>query len=153
LLESLNSDLSIDDPCRISGAEMVVGNLSCKAASVIRDPLVLFINQVPDWIKALLSAFPFLLSHNVRKSFFELQAFGLLRALKNASRDARSDRQPPHSQVQTQRQKVRVGRKYLLQSARKIMEIYTRQGIAAGSTLEGQSPNQWGSAQGQSPNL
>ena len=31
---------------------------------------------------------------------------------------------------------MRVGRKYLLQSARKIMEIYTRQGIASGSTLE-----------------
>ena len=136
LLHSLNADLPVDDPCRISGAEMVVNNLSCKAASVIRDPLSVFINQVPEWITALLSAFPFLLSHTVRKSFFELQAFGLFRALKNASRDARTDRQSANSSVQTQRQKVRVGRNMLLQSARKIMEIYSRNGIAPGSTLE-----------------
>lgn len=46
MLHSVNSDLPVDHPTRVSPPEMVVGNLSRKASSVIRDPLQLCMNKV-----------------------------------------------------------------------------------------------------------
>lgn len=137
VLQSIHADLPADDPCRVSAGELVVGNLSSKASCMIRDPLTVFMHQLPDWVRVLLTRFPFLVAHDIRLTFFDLEAFGLVRALKNAgrNRDGRSDRQ--HSLGHTQqRQKVRVGRQHILESAKHVMEIYTKNTEKAGWTLE-----------------
>lgn len=136
VLQSIHADLPIDDPCRVSAGELVVGNLSSKASCMIRDPLTVFLNKLPDWVRVLLTRFPFLVAHDVRQTFFDLEAFGLVRALRNAgrNRDGRPERQNlGHSQ---HRQKVRVGRQHILESAKHVMEIYTKNTERAGWTLE-----------------
>jgi len=137
VLQSIHADLPVDDPCRVSAGELVVGNLSSKASCMIRDPLAVFMQQLPDWVRVLLTRFPFLVAHDVRLTFFDLEAFGLVRALKNAgrNRDGRSDRQPNLGHTQ-HRQKVRVGRKHIMESAKRVMEIYTQSAEKAGWTLE-----------------
>jgi len=137
VLQSIHADLPADDPCRVSAGELVVGNLSSKASCMIRDPLTVFMQKLPDWVRVLLTRFPFLVAHDVRLTFFDLEAFGLVRALKNAgrNRDGRSDRQ--HNLGHTQhRQKVRVGRQHIMESAKHVMEIYTQSSEKAGWTLE-----------------
>jgi len=137
VLQSIHADLPPDDPCRVSLGELVVGNLSSKASSLIRDPLTVFMHKLPDWVQVLLTRYPFLVAHDVRQAFFDLEAFGLVGALKNAgrNRDGVSDRQ--HSMGHTQqRQKVRVGRKHIMESAKHVMEIYTQNTEKAGWTLE-----------------
>ena len=114
----------------------MVGNLSSKASCLIRDPLNVFMHKLPDWIHVLLTRFPFLVAHDVRLAFFDLEAFGLVRALKNAgrNRDGRSERQNSgHTQ---HRQKVRVGRQHILESAKHIMALYTNNAEKTGWTLE-----------------
>jgi len=137
VLQSIHADLPADDPCRVSAGELVVGNLSSKASCMIRDPLAVFMQQLPDWVRVLLTRFPFLVAHDVRLTFFDLEAFGLVRALKNAgrNRDGRSDRQPNLGHTQ-HRQKVRVGRQHIMESAKRVMEIYTQSAEKAGWTLE-----------------
>ena len=137
ILQSVHADLPAEDPCRVSAAELVVGNLSSKASCLIRDPLTVVMQKLPDWIRMLLTRFPFLVSHDVRLAFFDLEAFGLVRALKNAgrNRDGRPERQQSLSHTQ-HRQKVRVGRKHIMESAKHVMEIYTQNTEKAGWTLE-----------------
>jgi hypothetical protein len=137
VLQSIHADLPADDPCRVSAGELVVGNLSSKASCMIRDPLTVFMHQLPDWVRVLLTRFPFLVAHDIRLTIFDFEAFGLVRALKNAgrNRDGRSERQQSLGHTQ-QRQKVRVGRQHILESAKHVMEIYTKNAEKAGWTLE-----------------
>jgi hypothetical protein len=137
VLQSIHADLAADDPCRVSAGELVVGNLSSKASCMIRDPLTVFMHKLPDWVRVLLTRFPFLVAHDVRLTFFDLEAFGLVRALKNAgrNRDGRSERQQNMGHTQ-HRQKVRVGRKNIMESAKHVMEIYNQNTEKAGWTLE-----------------
>ena len=137
VLQSIHADLPADDQCRVSAGELVVGNLSSKASCMIRDPLSVFMHKLPDWVRVLLTRFPFLVAHDVRLTFFDLEAFGLVRALKNAgrNRDGRSERQQGMGHTQ-HRQKVRVGRQHIMESAKHVMEIYTKNAEKSGWTLE-----------------
>lgn len=137
VLQSIHADLPPDDPCRVSPGELVVGNLSSKASCLIRDPLSVFMHNLPTWVRTLLTSFPFLVAHDVRLAFFDLEAFGLVRALKNSgrNRDGRSDRQQGMGHAQ-HRQKVRVGRKHIMESAKHVMDIYMQNTEKAGWTLE-----------------
>jgi hypothetical protein len=101
-------------------AWQVVGNLCRKASAAASDPVALCTGKVPQWLRVIMTECPFLLSHEVRKSFFEMQAYGIIRALRAQSRNA-NDRSTGGT-----RQKVRVRRKRMLESAKKVMEMYNQ---------------------------
>lgn len=126
VLYAVNQKMPAADDRRVSAHDLVVGNLCRKASSAAWDPVALCTGKVPAWLRVVMLECPFLLSYDVRKHFFEMQAYGLTRALRAQARG--SDRASSSS---GSRQKVRVGRKRITESARKIMDMYTQVSISS----------------------
>ncbi|EKX32998.1 hypothetical protein GUITHDRAFT_148240 [Guillardia theta CCMP2712] len=145
MLFTINSDLPLTDPRRVKPNEMIVGNLSFKASLMVRDPLLPYIHKVPQWIKVLLVDYPFLLGHDVRQTYFDHEAFGVLSVLRSLSRHDGRERHPGQSRP---RQKVRVGRKHILESAKRVMEVFNQHNIPQGSSLEIEFSGEVGTGKG-----
>ncbi|CAH9125922.1 unnamed protein product [Cuscuta epithymum] len=124
---------SLDEPSanvvRISPEEFVNSKLTPKLARQIQDALALCSGSLPSWCYQLTKACPFLFPFDTRRQYFYSTAFGLSRALYRLQqqgadgltneRDIRFGR--------LQRQKVRVSRNRILDSAAKVMDMYSSQ--------------------------
>lgn len=124
------SELSISG-VRVPSDEFVNSKLTPKLARQIQDALALCSGSLPSWCYQLTKACPFLFPFETRRQFFYSTAFGLSRALYRLQQQQGADGQGPNEREvrvgRLQRQKVRVSRNRILDSAAKVMEMYSSQ--------------------------
>lgn len=109
--------------------EFLSSKLTPKLARQMQDALALCSGGLPAWCQQLTRACPFLFPFETRRQYFHSTAFGLSRALQRLQQQqsaegaaASNDRELRVGRLQ--RQKVRVSRQRILDSAAKVMELY-----------------------------
>ncbi|GMH23656.1 hypothetical protein Nepgr_025499 [Nepenthes gracilis] len=117
---------------RVPAEEFVNNKLTPKLARQIQDALALCSGSLPAWCYQLTRACPFLFPFETRRQFFYSTAFGLSRALYRLQQQQGADGQGSLNEREVrlgrlQRQKVRVSRNRILDSAVKVMEMYSSQ--------------------------
>lgn len=110
--------------------------LTAKLNRQLEEPLIVASNTLPSWSEDLARLYPFLFPFESRHLFLQSTSFGYSRSMtrwQNAqsSSDSRRLSERPYL-GRLQRQKVRISRVKLLESAIKVMELYG----ASPSTLE-----------------
>ncbi|KAJ2743540.1 Ubiquitin fusion degradation protein 4 [Coemansia sp. BCRC 34301] len=106
--------------------------LAAKVARQLDDPLMVVCSALPSWCHMLIRHAPFLISFDARVAYLQATSFGYSRNISRwqiiAQREARSGGRPvPDTQVplgRMQRQKVRISRNRMLESALKVLELY-----------------------------
>ena len=112
--------------------EFINGKLTPKLARQIQDALALCSGSLPSWCYQLTKACPFLFPFETRRQYFYSTAFGLSRALYRLQQQQGADGNGSTNEREVrvgrlQRQKVRVSRNRILDSAAKVMEMYSSQ--------------------------
>ncbi|KAM7260004.1 hypothetical protein ACFE04_015745 [Oxalis oulophora] len=123
---------SANDASKVPAEEFVNSKLTPKLARQIQDALALCSGSLPSWCYQLTRACPFLFPFETRRQYFYSTAFGLSRALYRLQQLQGAD---GHGSVhdrelrvgRLQRQKVRVSRNRILDSAARVMEMYSSQ--------------------------
>ncbi|XP_022725559.1 E3 ubiquitin-protein ligase UPL3-like isoform X2 [Durio zibethinus] len=128
----LNLDELSTTSSRVPYEEFVNGKLTPKLARQIQDALALCSGSLPSWCYQLTKACPFLFPFEIRRQYFYSTAFGLSRALYRLQQQQGSDGHGSTNEREVrvgrlQRQKVRVSRNRILDSAAKVMEMYSSQ--------------------------
>lgn len=127
---------SLDDPnttaAKVSHEEFINSKLTPKLARQIQDALALCSGSLPSWCYQLTTACPFLFPFQTRRQYFYSTAFGLSRALNRLQQQQGADGSGSTNEREMrigrlQRQKVRVSRNRILDSAAKVMEMYSSQ--------------------------
>ena len=112
-------------------AQFINTKLTAKMNRQLEEPLIVASNCLPGWSEDLASLFPFLFPFETRHLFLQSTSFGYSRSMmrwqSNQSenddrRDRRRDERPLMGRLQ--RQKVRISRTRILESAVKVMEMY-----------------------------
>nr|GMC85326.1 E3 ubiquitin-protein ligase UPL3 [Ipomoea batatas] len=114
---------------KIPPEEFVNSKLTPKLARQIQDALALCSGSLPSWCYQLTKACPFLFPFETRRQYFYSTAFGLSRALYRLQQQG-ADGSTNEREVRfgrLQRQKVRVSRNRILDSAAKVMDMYSSQ--------------------------
>ncbi|KAI7724542.1 hypothetical protein M8C21_011532 [Ambrosia artemisiifolia] len=130
--------LSLDDLSVTSGGvkvpsdEFINSKLTPKLSRQIQDALALCSGSLPSWCYQLTKACPFLFPFEVRRQYFYSTAFGLSRALHRLQQQQGAEGHGSLNEREfrvgrLQRQKVRVSRNRILESAAKVMEMYSSQ--------------------------
>ncbi|KAK9164539.1 hypothetical protein Syun_005441 [Stephania yunnanensis] len=106
--------------------------LTPKLARQIQDALALCSGSLPSWCYQLTKACSFLFPFETRRQYFYSTAFGLSRALHRLHQQQGADGNGSTNEREVrvgrlQRQKVRVSRNRILDSAAKVMEMYSSQ--------------------------
>lgn len=116
---------------RVPIDEFINSKLTPKLARQIQDALALCSGSLPSWCYQLTKACPFLFPFETRRQYFYSTAFGLSRALyrlQQQGADGHGSTNEREVRVgRLQRQKVRVSRNRILDSAAKVMEMYSSQ--------------------------
>ncbi|KAL0348497.1 UNVERIFIED_CONTAM: E3 ubiquitin-protein ligase UPL3, partial [Sesamum angustifolium] len=117
---------------KVPPEDFINGKLTPKLARQIQDALALCNGSLPSWCYQLTKACPFLFPFETRRQYFYSTALGLSRALYRLQRQQVADGQGSTSEIEgrfgiLQRQKVRVSRNRILDSAAKVMEMYSSQ--------------------------
>ncbi|EEF31560.1 hect ubiquitin-protein ligase, putative [Ricinus communis] len=117
---------------RVPAEEFVNSKLTPKLARQIQDALALCSGSLPSWCYQLTKACPFLFPFETRRQYFYSTAFGLSRALYRLQQQQGADGHGSANEREVrvgrlQRQKVRVSRNRILDSAAKVMEMYSSQ--------------------------
>ncbi|XP_073148393.1 E3 ubiquitin-protein ligase UPL3 [Henckelia pumila] len=112
--------------------EYINSKLTPKLARQIQDALALCSGSLPSWCYQLTKACPFLFPFETRRQYFYSTAFGLSRALYRLQQQQGVDGHGSTNEREVrvgrlQRQKVRVSRNRILDSAAKVMEMYSSQ--------------------------
>lgn len=112
--------------------EFINNKLTPKLARQIQDALALCSGSLPSWCYQLTKACPFLFPFETRRQFFYSTALGLSRALHRLQQQQAADNHGSTNEREVrvgrlQRQKVRVSRNRILDSAAKVMEMYSSQ--------------------------
>ncbi|KAK8567964.1 hypothetical protein V6N13_105907 [Hibiscus sabdariffa] len=128
----LNLDELSTPSSRVPYEEFVNGKLTPKLARQIQDALALCSGSLPSWCYQLTKACPFLFPFETRRQYFYSTAFGLSRALYRLQQQQGADGHGSTNEREVrvgrlQRQKVRVSRNRILDSAAKVMEMYSSQ--------------------------
>ncbi|KAL0678992.1 hypothetical protein Bca4012_006973 [Brassica carinata] len=127
---------SLDDlnttAAKVSHEEFINSKLTPKLARQIQDALALCSGSLPSWCYQLTTACPFLFPFQTRRQYFYSTAFGLSRALNRLQQQQGADGSGSTNEREMrigrlQRQKVRVSRNRILDSAAKVMEMYSSQ--------------------------
>ena len=110
-------------------SQFVNTKLTAKLNRQLEEPLIVASNCLPSWSEDLARLYPFLFPFETRHLFLQSTSFGYARSMtrwQNAqSEDARRDRRDERPFLgRLQRQKVRIGRSKILESALKVMELY-----------------------------
>ena len=110
--------------------EFLSNKLTPKLARQMQDALALCSGGLPAWCYQLTRACPFLFPFETRRQYFYSTAFGLSRALQRLQQQQSADNPNPSNDRELrigrlQRQKVRVSRNRILDSAAKVMELYS----------------------------
>ncbi|XP_071685876.1 E3 ubiquitin-protein ligase UPL3-like [Rutidosis leptorrhynchoides] len=117
---------------RVSSDEFINSKLTPKLSRQIQDALALCSGSLPSWCYQLTKACPFLFPFEIRRQYFYSTAFGLSRALHRLQQQQGADGHGSTNEREfrvgrLQRQKVRVSRNRILDSAAKVMEMYSSQ--------------------------
>jgi E3 ubiquitin-protein ligase TRIP12 len=117
---------------RVLSEEFINSKLTPKLARQIQDALALCSGSLPSWCYQLTKACPFLFPFETRRQYFYSTAFGLSRALYRLQQQQGADGHGSSNEREVrvgrlQRQKVRVSRNRILDSAAKVMEMYSSQ--------------------------
>lgn len=123
-----NKELSGITPEPLS--QFINTKLTAKLNRQLEEPLIVASNCLPSWSEDLARLFPFLFPFETRHLFLRSTAFGYSRAMMrwqssqngDDRRDQRRDDRPFLGRLQ--RQKVRISRTRILESAMKVMELY-----------------------------
>ncbi|XP_042478317.1 E3 ubiquitin-protein ligase UPL3-like [Macadamia integrifolia] len=112
--------------------EFINSKLTPKLVRQIQDALALCSGSLPSWCYQLTKACPFLFPFETRRQYFYSTAFGLSRALHRLQQQQGADGHGSTNEREVrvgrlQRQKVRVSRNRILDSAAKVMEMYSSQ--------------------------
>ena len=121
------------DPIKLSAEpllQFVNTKLTAKLNRQLEEPLIVASNCLPNWSEDLARLYPFLFPFETRHLFLQSTSFGYARSMarwQNAqtqeeSRRERRDERPFLGRLQ--RQKVRISRSKILESAVKVMELY-----------------------------
>ncbi|XP_078448275.1 HECT ubiquitin protein ligase family protein KAK [Wolffia australiana] len=126
------SELSMVTGPKVPVVEFISNKLYPKLARQIQDALALCSGSLPSWCYQLPRACPFLFPFETRRDFFYSTAFGLSRALHRLQQQRGADGHNSGHEREVrigrlQRQKVRVSRSHILDSAAKVMEMYASQ--------------------------
>ncbi|XP_072954297.1 E3 ubiquitin-protein ligase UPL3 [Typha angustifolia] len=117
---------------KVPSEEFVNSKLTPKLARQIQDALALCSGGLPSWCYQMTKACPFLFPFETRRQYFYSTAFGLSRALHRLQQQQNADNHNSASEREVrvgrlQRQKVRVSRNHILDSAAKVMEMFSSQ--------------------------
>nr|KYP68322.1 E3 ubiquitin-protein ligase UPL3 [Cajanus cajan] len=126
------NELSVTSSARVPAEEFISSKLTPKLARQIQDALALCSGSLPSWCYQLTKACPFLFPFETRRQYFYSTAFGLSRALYRLQQQQGADGHGLTNEREIrvgrlQRQKVRVSRNRILDSAAKVMELYSSQ--------------------------
>ncbi|OIV99549.1 hypothetical protein TanjilG_17359 [Lupinus angustifolius] len=131
--KSLDLDeLGVTSGVMVPPEEFISSKLTPKLARQIQDALALCCGSLPPWCYQLTKACPFLFPFETRRQYFYSTAFGLSRALHRLQQQEGADGHGSTNEREVrvgrlQRQKVRVTRNRILDSAAKVMEMYSSQ--------------------------
>ncbi|KAE8356457.1 hypothetical protein BDV28DRAFT_102951 [Aspergillus coremiiformis] len=112
-------------------AQFINTKLTAKLNRQLEEPLIVASSCLPSWSEDLARLFPFLFPFETRHLFLQSTAFGYSRAMMrwhnsqpgdDSRNDHRRDDRPFLGRLQ--RQKVRISRSRILESAMKVMELY-----------------------------
>ena len=112
-------------------SQFVNTKLTAKLNRQLEEPLIVASNCLPSWSEDLARLYPFLFPFESRHLFLQSTSFGYARSMsrwQNAQsadesrRDRHRDERPFLGRLQ--RQKVRISRQKILESALKVMELY-----------------------------
>ncbi|PKA56014.1 E3 ubiquitin-protein ligase UPL3 [Apostasia shenzhenica] len=117
---------------KVPPEEFTSNKLTPKLGRQIQDALALCSGSLPSWCYQLTKACPFLFPFEIRRQYFYSTAFGLSRALHRLQQQQSAENNSAVSEREVrvgrlQRQKVRVSRNRILESAARVMEIYSSQ--------------------------
>lgn len=117
---------------KVPPEDFINSKLTPKLARQIQDALALCSGSLPSWCYQLTKACPFLFPFETRRQYFYSTAFGLSRALYRLQQQQGADGHGSTGEREVrvgrlQRQKVRVSRNRILDSAAKVMEMYSSQ--------------------------
>lgn len=111
-------------------AQFINTKLTAKLNRQLEEPLIVASSCLPSWSEDLARRFPFLFPFETRHLFLQSTAFGYSRAMSrwhnSQNDDHRGDfrRDDRPFMTRLQRQKVRISRARILESAIKVMELY-----------------------------
>jgi E3 ubiquitin-protein ligase TRIP12 len=111
-------------------SQFVNTKLTAKLNRQLEEPLIVASNCLPSWSEDLARLYPFLFPFETRHLFLQSTSFGYSRSMtrwqtaqsSTDSRDRSRDERPFLGRLQ--RQKVRIARAKILESAVKVMELY-----------------------------
>ncbi|CAJ2505264.1 Uu.00g126580.m01.CDS01 [Anthostomella pinea] len=111
-------------------SQFVNTKLTAKLNRQLEEPLIVASNCLPSWSEDLARLYPFLFPFETRHLFLQSTSFGYARSMsrwqnahqEETSRRDRRDERPFLGRLQ--RQKVRISRAKILESALKVMELY-----------------------------
>ncbi len=111
-------------------AQFVNTKLTAKLNRQLEEPLIVASNCLPSWSEDLARLYPFLFPFETRHLFLQSTSFGYARSMtrwqnqsaEESRRDRHRDDRPFMGRLQ--RQKVRISRTRMLESAMKVMELY-----------------------------
>jgi E3 ubiquitin-protein ligase TRIP12 len=105
--------------------------LTAKMNRQLEEPLIVASNCLPEWSEDLARSFPFLFPFETRHLFLQSTSFGYSRSMirwqnSQSENDDRRDRRRDDRPIlgRPQRQKVRISRHRILESAMKVMDMY-----------------------------
>ncbi|KAI8965067.1 hypothetical protein F5Y11DRAFT_313788 [Daldinia sp. FL1419] len=111
-------------------SQFVNTKLTAKLNRQLEEPLIVASNCLPGWSEDLARLYPFLFPFETRHLFLQSTSFGYARSMsrwQNAQQEETSRRDRRDDSVflgRLQRQKVRISRSKILESALKVMELY-----------------------------
>ncbi|KAK4990001.1 Ubiquitin fusion degradation protein 4 [Elasticomyces elasticus] len=139
ILHELNANLDDvlaenKEPIRLNPeplAQFVNTKLTAKLNRQLEEPLLVASNCLPTWSEDLARLYPFLFPFETRHLFLQSTSFGYSRSMArwqnaqstNDSRPSRRHEERPYM-GRSIRQKVRISRSRILESAIKVMELY-----------------------------
>lgn len=139
ILHELNAnieDVLIDQRHSITGlhreplSQFVNTKLTAKLNRQLEEPLIVASNCLPSWAEDLARLYPFLFPFETRHLFLQSTSFGYARSMARwqntqSAEEIRRDRHNERPFLgRLQRQKVRISRSKILESALKVMDLY-----------------------------
>ncbi|KAL8393973.1 hypothetical protein RB595_003660 [Gaeumannomyces hyphopodioides] len=111
-------------------SQFVNTKLTAKLNRQLEEPLIVASNCLPSWSEDLARLYPFLFPFETRHLFLQSTSFGYARSMNRwqnaqSQEESRRDRRDDRPFLgRLQRQKVRISRSKILESAVKVMELY-----------------------------
>jgi E3 ubiquitin-protein ligase TRIP12 len=128
LAENKESIKLVSEP----SSQFVNTKLTAKMNRQLEEPLIVASNCLPSWSEDLARLYPFLFPFETRHLFLQSTSFGYSRSMSRwqmnqQNGDSRHDRHRDDRSPflgRTQRQKIRISRQKMLESAMKVMDLY-----------------------------